>query len=337
MKIIFKFVLVCLFGITTSLLANAGNNSSGGGGAFLCRDKAGAVLKSLLIDLWEAEYTPFDWGNGKKSIKVNYSNNSVDQQLQEALIRLQRIDSGLSREIAKVLAEVRSSIFDLPSGTTISLPDDLKVRYSPAYCDPVGMMYYDGPSQTLVVDRQIFDILATKTDVAAAYLHEAIYKLFREGRPRVTESTLIRRLVACSFSDDCMSIALYSRPTDRNIFSCTSGSLNALIYSVEPWRYKFHGDTPTGWTAVITNAGSSSFGIPIFDFQRGGSGDGIGSYQSWHSWLQRFGYKALSGWINFKFDSQIGQMVDVVAHEIQNNIPLESVANNQKMTCSKIQ
>lgn len=185
-----------------------GPGDGGGGGAYVCRNPDGSIKSSMLVDLWEAERTTF---NGRK-LKIKYSDEDPHAQFERAMDKLREQDP----ELADVVAQEKENIFRraemLADDEEIPVPDDLKTRRNPKGCSATGMMYYEedskyfaGDSDKLVVDKEIFKALRTKTDIAAAWAHEAIYKVFRDRKGQ-RDSKLTRRLVGCLFSDgkDCL-------------------------------------------------------------------------------------------------------------------------------------
>ena len=90
-------------------------------------------------------------------------------------------------------------------------------------------MLYNGDSNQLDMKEEIFSKLKTKTDIAATWAHEAIYKILREKNAH-TSSKLTRRLVGCLFSDDndCLRAVKASIPTDTFVYQCT-GSVDLTI------------------------------------------------------------------------------------------------------------
>lgn len=193
-----------LSSVSVEAQGRRGTKDGGGGGAYVCRDKQGEVKKSFLVDLWEATYRPYQWANHKGTLMVERNNVSAEAQFENAMQRLALVNYGLAQAVIKEKKNILSKIYKLDSQVAIALPDDLKVANYPKGCPPEGMMYYDDVEDHLEVDSEIMDKLETQTDLAAAWAHEAIYKVFRDrksgGMYDGSGSMTARRLVGCLFS-----------------------------------------------------------------------------------------------------------------------------------------
>jgi hypothetical protein len=288
--------------VTTAL---AGGTSSGGGGAYVCRDRNGQMSSAKLVDLWESENSPFEWGNGTQVLKVDYDNATPEQQqVDNALTKLDSFDTTLGSTVRLLVDEIRKNVRPLPSGVALTVPNDLQTDYFPVGCPPEGMLRYNGVTSALEMRTDIFEKLETKTDTAAAYLHEAIYKAFRDGFDRAHDSTLARRLVACLFSKNCMVPSNFALPTKIiAAYSCSSGAnlsetrksnVNALLYLTDEQP------ASRSWRVVITKIGTIGFASGAYlDFSVDRLGtcataDGRSTDENTHhvptGWLERFGY-----------------------------------------------
>jgi len=158
------------------LCALAGSATSGGGGAYVCRDGSGQIKSAQLVDLWESQNIPFEWSSaGATTIDVSLDNQtSVDQQITKAMGRLARLDSGLATQVGIDLKAIQGAVRPLPDGVSLTIPNDLKVDYFPTGCPPERNDEIQQLDVRLGCPRDIFSKLATKTDVAAAFMHEAI-------------------------------------------------------------------------------------------------------------------------------------------------------------------
>jgi hypothetical protein len=186
--------------------SHAGTVSDGGGGAYVCRDAAKKIISSHLVDLWEAENVEWTWPNNgqprvARTIKIRFSNANPEQQFQAALSRIAKLDGALADEIKREKTGIFAKPHKLPESISISVPEDLRNTYFPTSCEAEGMMLYRGDKDMLDIRPDIFAALATNTDIAAAWMHEALYKVLRTGAP-IPNSKKVRRLNACLFSTD---------------------------------------------------------------------------------------------------------------------------------------
>lgn len=178
------------------VILGGGMDSGGGGGAFVCRDggfgSGTEIVSSELLDLWEA-VNIHGW-------PITYSNAPVEEQIHNALEKFNDYYPMLKEDLRVELDYLMQNIRVLPPNVIIMPPQDAHNLYGKRGCPLEGMMYYNGTVQKLNIDKLIFDKLQTKTDVAAAYLHEAIYKLFRNIPDYHTNSIGTRILIGCLFS-----------------------------------------------------------------------------------------------------------------------------------------
>ncbi len=203
---------------------SAGTKDGGGGGVYLCRDSAGQVQKALLADLWEATETPFRWPHKRGAILLNRTQEAAQIQYARALAKLASADPVLAAEVEKERKAIWGNVNFLREEMMISVPDDLKVGYYPRGCPVEGLMYYNNESDQLDLKLDLFGKLETATDVAAAWMHEALYKILRDQGYHDT-SKYARRLNACLFSQDpdCLAEKV-EIPTDRVRYECSDGT-----------------------------------------------------------------------------------------------------------------
>lgn len=193
-------VVVTLFGavlLLTGATAQAkhGGTSSGGGGAFVCRNPDGTVASAELLDLFEAREI-----NG---IAVTASDEPFLDQAEKAVERIGFFDPVFAAEVDKNVAFVLEHQHVLSDAVTIPPPNDANPNYQKTGCPLEGMMYFDGERNELMINPRIFSGLISETERAAAILHEAIYKTLREKdyKPDTT-SNQTRTLVGFIFNDN---------------------------------------------------------------------------------------------------------------------------------------
>lgn len=196
-------ILVSLLLLSTPFAhADDGGINGGGGGAYVCRNADGSVRSAKWIDLWETEH---NFARKRKPIYVRRSNRDPELQFADAVKKLRLYDP----EMADAVVEAKAYIFDnkdsdhrprdLLEDEAINLPEDLKTEFYPTGCPPTGVLLYHDFNDYLSRDSQIFDKLETKTDVAAAWMHEALYKIAR--RAGMKSSRNVRRIVGCLFAE----------------------------------------------------------------------------------------------------------------------------------------
>jgi hypothetical protein len=285
--------IVAALASTMLSVANAGTAVSGGGGAYVYRaGDEGPVMSSILVDLWESENTPFVWqaGASAEMIKVDY-NKTADVQLQidRAIARLTAMDSDLGAIVSQEIKQMQKSLRYLPLEVGLTLPNDLQTDYYPVNAHPEGMMRYNGYSHQLDIKKEIFDKLETNTDKAAAFLHEGIYKAFRDGLDQAQNSILTRRLVACLFSQECVAMVPPILPTDRDIYSCQNKDFEMTIYENKVAQ----GEWPS-WHYILRRAGTTYFAADVSgDVEMSSYPPGSGRTErgtALGGWFEKFGF-----------------------------------------------
>lgn len=220
--------------------AVAGTASSGGGGAFLCPGAIpGSAPTSHLLELWEEEVirqNPIAWSQDEYLVQVD-----------RALGLLDRSNALFAREVRQAFAVVQAGFEILPAGVGLPAPPDAQPEFIKEGCTFEGMLYFDGPRQKVLARARTYDALATRTDRAAAHLHEAVYLALRDRFLHGT-SNVARRIVGCVFSvepEKCLGIqsapslgAPYLRciGADSEFFMKATGVMDAWgdeLHSVE--------------------------------------------------------------------------------------------------------
>lgn len=219
---------------------------SGGGGAFYCPAEHSPLKTPSvhLLDLWEAENV--------HNLKLNFSNEDEVRQFNRAVDILGIFDSGLPSEIKRIANQLFSNMEPIKRGVRLSPPTDAVSAYEMENCPLRGILYYDGLKRRLMYDPQLYPLLATATDRAAARLHEAWYFLVRrEAKANfynppfammeiAKNSILTRRLVGCLFSENPYS-CLGSResnsivkemPTAELLLSCRNDRTATKYWSI---------------------------------------------------------------------------------------------------------
>lgn len=219
--------LLLLFTLATLPCSWAGGDSGGGrgGSVFVGPGNHGRPV-ARMADLVEAELAPFRWPHATQdgTIRVKRTNNqTAETQFENAIKRLRKADP----YFANLVEEAKESIFakrnPLKAGTEIQ-PDDSGAMYTPKGMELKGMMLVNPDTGNIDVREDLFSVLETQTDVAAAWMHEAIYKVLRE-RGDVKTSRTTRRLVGCLFAEGkdraCLATNTYPVPQAALTYECT--------------------------------------------------------------------------------------------------------------------
>lgn len=254
---LFRTYLITMFMVfTASLFTRAlakpgGGIDSGGGGAFLCQnaftvEEPGkspdyVEAKSYFLDLWEAQFL--------RRWTVVRSNEDELVQLRRAFEKLRPFDSSLPDYLYNLALQMFVNKRALDSGIDLEPPRDANSHYKMKNCSLVGMMFYDQEEGGLIYDEQVFSLLASKTDIAAAMAHEAWYYFVRQQHtemqgylpllPPLQKSTNSRKLIGCLFStsETCLSPTQDEVDWEKNIrmkptwkYECRGNNSLAIAY-----------------------------------------------------------------------------------------------------------
>lgn len=192
-----------------------GNGAGNGGFARVCRagDRLGKVLEAEFADLW--------WGREELNLKNLRSKEPALTQAKEKVQFLLDVDddyfSTLPTEMEKVISEHRV----LSENTGLKDPGDnyrniTLINRDPAKSCAVETLINYTKDDNILIKKDVWEFLTSaaakgtelETDVAAAYLHEAVYKLVR-SKEKTPTSEKASLFVAMAFSG--MTVADYTK------------------------------------------------------------------------------------------------------------------------------
>lgn len=215
MKYIFGIVVALLFVLPTQ--AFAGAESSGGGMGVVCKNANGTIKSVELLDLWEARVI---YGRVPKP-----SNLSVADQVKGAINDLKNslysdglcIGSGigpgycngitgpaalyeiLTDDAEPFLAPNSAEVHRL-RGVNLKKTNDAYEVVTPRDCEIEQLVRYTDTASggDILINQDLVDHL-NKTNLAALYVHEALYAYLRQGGMEKS-SLRVRRAVGLAFS-----------------------------------------------------------------------------------------------------------------------------------------
>lgn len=196
----------------------AGNESGHGGGAYICENPA----ESELLDLFEASLKkPLGLG-----LTIKRTSEKVELQIANALKRIDVLVPHLSQLIRKKLKLALAKKVEIPSGTTVPFPKD--TNHNIQKCKPAGVGIYDDQKNILIYDPRVLSSLP-RTDQAAFWIHEAVYKALREKTREISEdqktpigvgkdSRAARSITGAAFSDT--ALPLFENQPTNEVYYC---------------------------------------------------------------------------------------------------------------------
>ncbi|RYZ98605.1 MAG: hypothetical protein EOP11_20445, partial [Proteobacteria bacterium] len=276
--------------LLTSMSAFAGAVSGGGGKAVVCRDAQNNVRSVELLDLWE--------GRQLESFTFEESTVSVERQANEAISRLRNVifhggsyrnfpneavygadalEALLKREL-KPFLEATEWVKRL-HGTSLNLTNDALELVAPSDCAIEQVVtYLERKGDTVLLNQDLADHMSP-TQLAALYVHEALYKYMR-NREGEKNSVRVRKAVALAFAGFETKSMVDLMPEE--IVTCRSSSPSTIVHIFKsPKDLKFG----AGFTFVP----QMIYGISSMDYVRAQFGNhlqGIDSLQDFTTKLK---------------------------------------------------
>lgn len=206
-----------------TLAQRQGGESSGGGGGFVCRNKAGVATSVELLDLWES---PFVFGWTPQNSTLPY-----EQQIDAAVAKLKIIYAIMGLDIEAAVSLVKSQMAAVPQGVSVPTPTDTGHLFEKPGCPFEGLMYYSGTYSRLFYVNDYFKLLS-ETHKAAMIMHEAIYYFLRDYL-HDTDSMRSRKIVACLFSPDCTANITAASLTKNMVavYHCDNANISYDVYA----------------------------------------------------------------------------------------------------------
>lgn len=190
-----KFTLLALnlslLLVAASAFAGAGNEGHGGG-ALICKDRE----DNQLLDLWEATIPGLF---RETALDIQRGNKPVEAQIDAALARLKRSDSDFGELVLDSYKTALAHEEDKkPEDPPLPPITDALTDFVKPGCtlEPVANYYDD--TEVLKFDVPLIATLP-RTDIAALWVHEAVYKTLRRIH-QATNSLSTRRIVGLLFS-----------------------------------------------------------------------------------------------------------------------------------------
>ncbi len=174
-------------------LVTEGGDSSGGGGAVVCRlNSVGQIVRAETADLFE--------GRVRFGLQIPIRTESFLEQAGRAIDRL-AADPGLHAEVRRHFAEIRVRMNFLPEavgmGPWLDFGSDYAVL-SPDGCGLELAAFYESGGQ-VSLSRSVFGAMS-ETDKAALVIHEELYLAARRSH-HISHSATVRKVVARLFAE----------------------------------------------------------------------------------------------------------------------------------------
>jgi|GEM_PF-6535814 len=252
------FVLSLSFAHAVVTSPDRGVISGGGGGGFVCRNANDDVISSELLDFWEAREI-------SDLTLIHDDVMSVDDQFNRANARLAVIDSDLAAKTKKNYTFIKSHKVEREKWEVeIDPPTDANNHIHDAKCPPEGIMFFDDDRKRLVIKKDAFAKFDSKTEVAAAYFHESLYKTMRDNKLEGgKDSVLTRIIVGCLFAEgdlgECLNLNPISLPKDRKVWACEIPASRG-----EPGlSFAAYKNDEEDWSIIPFRFGQTTFGFEL--------------------------------------------------------------------------
>lgn len=250
---ILVFGVNSLAAILCAASAFAGSATSGGGGAIVCRDSSGKIQSARLLDLWEGEWDGFS---------IPKSGKSVEEQVQNALARLEQFNPKLAEDVREELASVEKNMRVLPKGVVLPSISDAYNELSSKDCNLETLAHYNDTKELLYVSFEIHSAIS-KTDRAALMMHEAVYRSFRKAA-KESDSRRVRAITARLFSDRHWESPLRKAKFGEIAFKC---EVDGFFKRTSTAYLFLNREQGTVAVQVLEALGYYLFEPPVFEFQ----------------------------------------------------------------------
>lgn len=249
-----------------------GGESSGGGGGFYCATNN----QTEVLDLWE--------GQAVYGFNINRSDEEVVTQIKSALDKLKVIIPLLHDDVKEIIFGLKETAEILPAGTTLAFPHDALPDYTKEGCNLIGLMFYDSFKEAVMYEESSIQKLQSKTDEAALWVHEAIYKVLRD-KFKEANSRATRRLVGCLFSDNCgekLKTTEQIISGKKQVYQCTNATIDS--------EYLYFRSSSGKVGLVLTRHKGVNLKYPVYnlntDYPFPSKQTGVFSYSDPHSMIE---------------------------------------------------
>ncbi|OQW53306.1 MAG: hypothetical protein A4S09_07900 [Proteobacteria bacterium SG_bin7] len=214
MKILFLWMIMIL-----GNFVNAGEVSSGGGQAIVCRDQLGKIEKSQVLDLYEAE---------RRGITIRQPSDNFEAEYSKQMLEMHRLTGEGPSELSDIAANLKDSFqklyYFLPSGVRLKVVQDIGKTISPPKdCRLEQLAVYRDDQNRIDINSEIWKSLSV-VDQVALMVHESVYRDYRTAGDKTSENS--RVIVGRLFAREPLTSALESLPTDS--WQCSAGFLGGL-------------------------------------------------------------------------------------------------------------
>jgi len=182
MRTTIKFMMstVMLVGSFSSFAGSGGGN---GGGLHYCED----ATKTRMYDIYE--------GQKRYRLDIVETEASLDEVLNSAISKIEKINPSLAMRVFKQIAYVRNeNNFVLDKDINLKVIPDANILMTDKGCSYKQLANWDEVTGKIFVDETLY-VELSDFQKAALILHEAIYKVGRDTKGQ-KDSDLTRRAVA---------------------------------------------------------------------------------------------------------------------------------------------
>lgn len=229
-------ILTIITFLVAGQLVKAGQEVGNGGYSVVCRDKNMKITEAHILDLFEAENI---------GLTIRYTKDEVEVQLKNLIDKLDE-NSGVGFEISKQLKLVKQKAKFIKKKTVgMPLTSDAfpKLKQKGCEYEQLATYYTNNDENFLLIDSEIYDAIS-KTDRAALWMHEVLYKMNREFN-NATDSLKTRELVGHLVSDQ--DIETIRKKFDRSFWELVIDQKSILwLHASRPTIFKIYSNVPEG-------------------------------------------------------------------------------------------
>ncbi len=204
-KILFFLTIV----LSHNSIATNGHGGNGGG-VHYCPKKS-----IEFYDLYEArEIYRFKQSKLTESLKEEDVQN-LDSLIRQYLEKVFLVDPLLEKEIYKIVKTIDTKFVFIHQKNLTRLHDS-NIPFTDINCQYRQLANWHNLSDSIFIDITLFNELRNspqnRANLAAFYVHEALYKLYRVRNPNFKNSDVVRKFVAEIFSDTPLTMHPLFKP-----------------------------------------------------------------------------------------------------------------------------
>ena len=161
-----------------------------------------------IYDIWEGENQEFLLGI-PPNLRFQWLPSNPDYLLYQAIARIQSVAPKFGQKVKDCVYKLKDEKRFLPRGTRFSPPNDIDPTFLPEGAELIRIAAMD-ENDVIWIDQEQYEKMSLYQQ-NALYLHETTYLIQRVALDIFSTSMPSRKIVACSFAQNCSDLELKER------------------------------------------------------------------------------------------------------------------------------